>query len=58
MSQVLFFYGAGRWANGKRMKQNKRCLKMWQYRILLIWWYKMWKQSLLQCHVNKEKEDE
>ena len=27
MSQVLFFYGAGRWANGKRMKQNKRCLK-------------------------------
>ena len=31
--QVLFFFSAGRWTNGKRMKQNKSCLKMWHYRI-------------------------
>ena len=58
MSQVLFFFGAGRWTNNKRMKQNKSYLKMWRYRILLIQWYKMWKQSLFHCHVNKMKEDE
>ena len=40
MSQVLFFFGAGRWTNGKRMKQNKSCLKMWRYRISPIRWYK------------------
>ena len=28
MSQVLFFFGAGRWTNGKRMKKNRSCLKM------------------------------
>ena len=28
MSQVLFFFGAGRSTDGKRMKQNKSCLKM------------------------------
>ena len=28
MLQVLFFFGTGRWTNGKRMKQNKSCLKM------------------------------
>ena len=58
MSQVLFFFGAGRWTNGKRMKQNKSCLKMWRYRISPIRWYKTWKQSLFHCHVNEEKEDE
>ena len=57
MLQVLFFFGASRWKNSKRMKQNKSCLKMW-HRILLIWWYKTWKQSLFHCHVNEEKEDE
>ena len=30
MSQVLFFFGAGRWANGKRLNQNKSCLKVWR----------------------------
>ena len=30
MSEVLFFFGTDtkRWTNGKRMKQNKSCLKM------------------------------
>ena len=28
MLQVLFFFGASRLTNGKRMKQNKICLKM------------------------------
>ena len=27
MLQVLFFFGTSRWNNGKRMKQNKSCLK-------------------------------
>ena len=53
MSQVLFFFGAGRWTNGKRMKQNKSCLKMWRYRISPIPWYKTWKQSLFHCDMNK-----
>ena len=30
MSQVLFFFGAGRWTNCKRSKQNKSCLKVWR----------------------------
>ena len=34
MSQVLFFCSAGRWTIGKRIKQNKSCLKIWHYRIL------------------------
>ena len=58
MSQVLFFFGAGRWTNGKRMKQNKSCLKMWRYRISLIRSYKTWKQSLFHSHMIEEKEDE
>ena len=58
MSQVLFFFGAGRWTNGKRMKQNKSCLKMWHYRISPIRGNKTWKQSLFHCHVNEEKEVE
>ena len=58
MSQVLFFFGAGRWTNGKRMKQNKGCLKIWRYRTSLIRWYKTRKQSLFHCHMNEEKEDE
>ena len=58
MSHVVFFFGTGRWTNGKRMKQNKSCLKMWHYRISSIRWYKTWKQSLFHCHVNKEKVDE
>ena len=28
MSQVFFFFGAGRWTNGKRIEQNKGCLNM------------------------------
>ena len=28
MSQVVFFFGVGRWTYGKRMKQNKNCLNM------------------------------
>ena len=28
MSQILFFFSAGRRTNGKRMKKNKSCLKM------------------------------
>ena len=31
--KVLFFFGGGRSANGKRMKQNKSCLKMSHYKI-------------------------
>ena len=58
MSQVLFFFGAGRWTNGKGMKQNKRCFNMWHYRTSPIRWHKTWKQSLFHCHVNEEKEDE
>ena len=58
MSQVLFFFGTGRWTNGKRMKQNKSCLKMWRHRISPIRWYTTWKQSLFHCHVNEEKGDE
>ena len=42
-SQVSFFFSANRWTNGKRMKQNKSCLKG----------YTMWKQSLFHCHVNE-----
>ena len=57
MSQVLFFFGTCRWTNGKRLKQNESCLKMWRYRIWLIWWYKTWKQNLFHCYVNEEKED-
>ena len=53
MSQVLFFFGAGRWTNGKRMKQNKSCLKMWRYRISPVRWYKTWKQSLFHCDMNE-----
>ena len=55
MSQVLFFFSADRWTNGKRMKKNKSCLKMWCYKILPIQGYKMWKQSLFHCCVNEEK---
>ena len=58
MSEVLFFFGTGRWTNGKRIKQNKSCLKIGHYWIFLIWWYKTWKQSWSYCHLNKEKEDE
>ena len=36
MSQVLFFFGAGRWTNGKRMKPNKSCWNMWRHIILPI----------------------
>ena len=36
MSQILFFFSAGRWTNGRRIKQNKSCLKIWHYRILSI----------------------
>ena len=57
MSQVLFFFGACRWTNGKRLKQNESCLKMWRYRIWLIRWYKTWKQNLFHCCVNEKKED-
>ena len=39
--QVLFFFNAGRWTNGKRMKQNKSCLQMWHYRISPIRGYMM-----------------
>ena len=53
MSQVLFFFGAGRWTNGKRMKQNKSCLKMWRYRISPMPWCKTWKQSLFHCDMNE-----
>ena len=56
MSQVLFFFGAGRWTIGKRVKQYESCLKMWRSRISLIQWYKTSKQSLFHCHVNEEKE--
>ena len=55
MSQVLFFFCAGRWTNGKRMKQNKSCLNMWRHRISPIWWYTTWKQSLFHCLVNCQK---
>ena len=55
MSPVLFFFGTSKWANGKRMKQNKGCLKMWCYRISSIQWYKMWKQYLFHCHVNEKR---
>ena len=55
MPQVLFFFSADRWTNGKRMKKNKSCLKMWCYKILQIQGYKMWKQSLFHCCVNEEK---
>ena len=58
MSQVLVFFGTGKWTNGKGMKQNKRCLNMWRYRTSPIRWYKTWKQSLFHCNVNEEKEDE
>ena len=58
MSKVLFFFGAGRWTNSKRMKQNKSCLNMWRHIILPIRWYMTWKESLLHCHMNKEKGDE
>ena len=56
--QVLLFFGAGRWTDGKRMKQHKSCFKMWIYRILLIRWIKTWKQTLFYCHTKKKKEDE
>ena len=36
MSQVVFFFGAGRWRHGKRIRQNENCLKMWRHRILLM----------------------
>ena len=55
MSQVLFFFGAGRWTDGKRMKQNKSCSKMWRYRISPIQWYKTWRQRLFYCHGNEKK---
>ena len=58
MSQVLFSFGAAGWTNGKRIKQNKSCLKMWRHRISPIQWYTSWKQSLFHCHVNEEKGDE
>ena len=37
MLQVLFFFGASRWTNGKGRKQ-KSYSKMWHYRISLIQW--------------------
>ena len=55
MSQVLFFFGAGRWTNGKRMKQNKSCLKMWRHRISPIRWYTTWKQSLFHCQRERRE---
>ena len=58
MSQVLFFFGASRWTNGKRMKQNKSYLKMWCHSFSLRQWYTTGKQSLFHCHMNEEKGDE
>ena len=55
MSQVLFFFSADRWTNGKIIKQNKSCLKT---EFLPIRGNKMGKQSLFHCHVKEEKEDE
>ena len=55
MSPVLFFFGTSKWTNGKRMKQNKGCLKMWCYRISPIQWYEMWKQYLFHCHLNEKR---
>ena len=52
MLQVLFFFGAGKWTDGKRMTRNKGCLKMWRYRISPIRWHKTWNQTLFYCHVN------
>ena len=49
---VLFFFGAGRWTNGKKMKQNKSCLR---HTILPTRWYTTWEQSLFHCHANEEK---
>ena len=33
MAKAIFFFGAGRCTNGKRMNKNKSCLKMWLHRI-------------------------
>ena len=55
MAQVLFFFGAGRWTDGKRVKQNKSCLKMWRYRIPPIRCCKTWKQRFFYCHLNEKK---
>ena len=39
MSQVLFFFDAGRWTNGKRMKQNKlfKNVTLQNFADMMIW---------------------
>ena len=57
MSQVFFFFGGSRWTDGKRMKQNKSCLKLWRYRILPVY-NDIRHETLFYRNVNQNKEDE